>query len=542
MVLAGSFSPAEGADGTDKLLVLLRGNTIGSEDSTVRRTPEGLTIAGTGRLAPPLDLTTRRLLVRYDAQWKPIELQVDAVSRGSVLTVRTTFAGGTASNEVTQLGQTSRKDDPVAADTVVLPNLFFSTYEALSMRLVTIGEGDTTMRAYIAPQAEIGVKVKRLGTQAIETPKRTVDAQRFALTFMNPGNALEAEVWADADGRLVRFEVPAQGLLVVREDVAAVSARRQNITRAGDEPARFPSVGFTIAGTVSRPAGSGDAKGRFPAVVLVPGSGSVDRDETVAGIPIFGQIAGGLADAGFLVLRYDKRGVGQTGGRTEAATLPDLADDALAAVKFLRKREDVDEDRIAILGHSEGAWVALVAASRESDIAAVVLAAAPSGTGGDLVLEQQAHLLSKMNLQEQDKRARQELQVRIQAAVAGKGSWDNVPEELKRQADTPWFRSFLGFSPAGIVSKLRQPILIVQGELDTQVAPHHADRLAELARGRKKAAGAVTAVKVPGVNHLLVPAKTGELDEYQSLSSSAVSPAVTGPIVEWLKARLPARN
>ena len=57
---------------------------------------------------------------------------------------------------------------------------------------------------------------------------------------------------------------------------------------------------------------------------------------------------------------------------------------------------------------------------------------------------------------------------------------------------------------------VRQPVLIVQGDLDTQVQPHHADKLAELARARKRKV-TVDVVKIPGVNHLLVPAKTGEV-------------------------------
>ena len=60
---------------------------------------------------------------------------------------------------------------------------------------------------------------------------------------------------------------------------------------------------------------------------------------------------------------------------------------------------------------------------------------------------------------------------------------------------------------------MRQPILIVQGGLDTQVDPSNADRLADLARARKGAAP-VEVVKIPGVNHLMVPATTGEVDEY----------------------------
>jgi len=86
---------------------------------------------------------------------------------------------------------------------------------------------------------------------------------------------------------------------------------------------------------------------------------------------------------------------------------------------------------------------------------------------------------------------------------------------------------------------VRQPLLIVQGDLDTQVEPPNADRLEALARARKNAKP-VEVVKIPGVNHLLMPAATGEVDEYPTLKDKHVSPAVTQAIVTWLKKTLSA--
>jgi pimeloyl-ACP methyl ester carboxylesterase len=525
--------PARGD--TAELLVFVSGMRLGSEEVSVRRTPEGWTLNGSGQLAPPLDLVTRHLLIRYNAEWQPIELQVDATSRGAALKISTAFQGTSAANEVVQMGQTTKKTDQVSADTIVLPNLFFGAYEALAARLGALQGEIGALAAYVAPQAEIQVKVKRLDPQTIETTRATIAARRFALTFMNPGSPLDAELWIDEHARLLRFEVPVQSLVVMREDISAVTTRRQNITRAGDETVHIPGNGFTLAGTISKPSGSPDANGRYPAIVLVPGSGLVDRDETVANIPIFGQLAGLLADEGYVVLRYDKRGVGQSGGRAETATLEDYAEDARAAIRWIGRRKDVDDDRVALLGHSEGAAVGLLAASREKRIKALVLVAGFSGTGGELVLEQQHHMLAGTTLSEAEKQARIDLQKRIQAAVLGQGEWKDIPEGLKRQADTPWFGSFLGFSPESVLSKVRQPVLIVHGERDTQVAPHHADRLAELARARRKARpDDVAVVKVPGVNHLLVPAETGEIAEYAKLTGRTVSAEVARAITGWL--------
>jgi fermentation-respiration switch protein FrsA (DUF1100 family) len=125
------------------------------------------------------------------------------------------------------------------------------------------------------------------------------------------------------------------------------------------------------------------------------------------------------------------------------------------------------------------------------------------------------------------------LQKRIQQAVLKNDGWEGISAEIRRQADTPWFASFLAFDPARVMSRIDQPILIVQGLLDSQVEPANADRLEALARKRRR--GTVETVRVAGVNHLLVPAKTGEVDEYGTLTERQVSAEVTSAIVAWLK-------
>ena len=139
-----------------------------------------------------------------------------------------------------------------------------------------------------------------------------------------------------------------------------------------------------------------------------------------------------------------------------------------------------------------------------------------------------------MKLSDEERQSKIDLQKQIHEAVlTGKG-WDQIPPELRRTVDTPEFQSILSNDPAKVMPDVRQPILIVQGDLDTQVEPSNADQLEALARKRKNQPP-VAVVKVPGVNHLLVPAKTGEVDEYSNLPDKHVSPAVTQALVEWLK-------
>ena len=271
----------------------------------------------------------------------------------------------------------------------------------------------------------------------------------------------------------------------------------------------------------------------MPAIVLIGGSGPTDRDETVAGIPVFGYLAQGLVDAGFVVVRYDKRGVGQSGGRTESVTLADYAEDARSVVRWLQQQKDVDRDRIALVGHSEGAAVGMILAAREKRVKAAVLIAGPGTTGAELVLEQQRHTLDQMKVEGPEREAKIALQQKIHAAILDGGGWDDVPEAVRRTADTPWFHSLLAFDPATVMKDVDQPVLIVQGELDTQVPPHHADKLMALAEARRRTVDEQL-LKVPGVNHLLVPAKTGEVSEYGSLRDEEVAPAVPAGIGAWL--------
>lgn len=515
---------------TQGFIVFLRGAPIGREDVTVRTSADAIIISGQGRLAQPLNIITRRAEVRYRPDWTPESLEIESSVQGRDVTLSVAFKNGEASTKAVEGGNPIEKIDKVSPQTIVLPNLFFGSYEALALRLATAAAG-AELRAYIAPQAEIVLRVKSAATERVQTGTNTFLVRRYELAFANPGGDLTAQLLADDRGRLIRITVPAQSLDVVRDDLASSTARTQVFSNPGDEAVTIPGSGFNIAATITRPKA---AAAKMPAVVLLSGSGAGDRDGMAAGVPTLGQMAGALADAGFLAVRYDKRGFGQTGGRAESATISDLAEDVRAVVRWLADRRDVDSRRIAVVGHSEGAWVAMLAASREKRIRALVMIAAPATTGAELVLEQQRHMLEQMKVPDAERQAKIELQKKIQSAVlTGKG-WDEVPPELRKQADTPWFQSLLAFNPAKVLEDVEQPLLIVHGELDRQVPVAHAERLADLAR-KESESKAIEVIVVRGVNHLLVPATTGEVSEYGTLPDRTVSKDVTTAIADWLK-------
>jgi pimeloyl-ACP methyl ester carboxylesterase len=499
----------------------------------VVRQPDGWIVRGSSRLGAPIDITTRAAEVVYDAQWRPKSLLIDGMVRGQSISLKTTFAGGTAASVIGTQGEPQAKNDAVSADTIVLPNTFLGSYAALAHRLQG-AKPPAELKAYIAPQAEITVRVVGAVAERIDTPRASINVIRYSLVFQNPPPAGDVPVnlWADGDGNLLRLNIPSQTLEMAREDIASAASRTATFSVPGDEAVQIPAAGFTLAGTITRPPKATDPR---PAVILIAGSGPTDRDETVAGIPVFGHVARDLVNAGFIVVRYDKRGVGQSGGRSESATIADYAEDARAVLLWLEKRKDVNKDRIALVGHSEGALAAMLTAGRErGKVSALVLIASPATSGADVVLEQQKHVLSKMPIDDAQRAEKTALQEKINAAViTGKG-WQDLPDAARKVADTPWFYSLLTFDPAKAMRDTRQPVLIVQGELDTQVMPHHADQLAALARARNTKAP-VEVVKVPGVNHLLVPAKTGDVSEYATLGAEAqVAPQVTGAIAAFL--------
>jgi len=511
--------------------VLLRGARIGSETVTLSRHGAGWMISSVGRLQPPVDLTTTKFEITYGADWQPERLSIEGLLRGQLITLDTTFGLTTAMSDLMQAGQRGSGSQTVSPRTIVLPNNFFAGYEALAARLATVTVG-TRLPIFIAPEAEIGATVDRITPKRITTQSGDVELRQFDLTFSRPGAPVNVEVWTDSRNRLARVAIEQSGVAAVRDDIAAVTAREETVHNPGDAPVFIQANGFSLGATITVPPG---ATGRAPAVILVGGPGPGDRDEAAYGHTVFGQLAGALSSAGYFVVRFDKRGSGQSGGRAENATIEDYATDVVAVTSWLRQRKDVDGNRIAALGYDQGGVIAILAASKEKRIKAVALVAAAGRTGRDLTLEQQRHELDRTNEVPGNRDAKIALQTRVLDAVTSGSGWENVPQDVRRQVDMPWYRSWLLFDPATALGKIKQPVLILSGALDRQVPASHADRLEEFARARKSPATATRKVMVPGTNHLLVPATSGEVDEYATLTSRTVAPAVTDALVLWLR-------
>ncbi|HEY2432624.1 MAG TPA: alpha/beta fold hydrolase [Vicinamibacterales bacterium] len=509
------------APGDSAFAIFLRGAQIGREQGSLAMTNTGWVLTSSGRTAPPLDFTTNRFEMKYTSDWQPLEMTLEAHVRTAGVIVNTSFTMTTAINEIAQNNTKGTKQDQVSPRTVVIPNNVFVAYEALAVRLWTTS-ANTELPVYVAPGGEVKARVDAVIAETLNGPSGSLETRRFELTLLNPDRPLKATVVVDQRLRLVRVEMPEIGLQAVREDVSTVAVRAERVRNPTDVDVSVKANGFNLAGTMTEPQAIA-GRLRHGAVLLVGGASPADRDEPIAGVPVFAQLARVLADAGHVVLRYDRRGTGQSGGRTDTATLTDYADDALAGIRWLADRNDVDKRRIVILGFMDGGPVALLAAAAGKEIDGVITVDAAGASGADLMLMQQQKILDELKLPANDRQARVDLQKKIQAAVISGGGWEGVPEPMRRQADTPWFKSVLTYDPARVLPRVRQPILILHGDLDPAVPPGEADRLAELARGRKKAA-ACDVVHIPDVDNRLAEAGSAEL-----------SGKVAQAIVDWIK-------
>ena len=511
---AAAQAPAEGQ--TRGYTVFLNGSAVGIENVLVEATPDGLVITSQGRLDAPIDMDLRLAEVRYAPDGTPRTLAVESMVGGEPSLLETRFESGVARSTGIEGPTDIDRTDLISLRPVVLAAGFFGAYEAVTRRLVGAVEG-TEILAYVAPQAEVTIRVTSVTTETVQTPNSTFTLRRYDIAVVDPSGEVPMSIVAAEDGSLARLDVPGQNLQVVRNDLTSPLTRTVAFANPGDERATVPAAGFSLGATLTRPAG---AAGPRPAVILL--SGVPDRDGTVAGVPVLAHMAGALAEAGITSVRYDRRGTGLSGGRAESADLDDHAEDIMAVFEWLEELAGVDGNRIGLLGIDEGAWMALRAAADEDDFAAVVSISAPSLPGADYVIEQQERMLAGSTLTPEEVEERRDLQRRIHEAVLTGEGWDEIPDTLRRQADTPWFRSYLQFDPAETVEDVRSPMLFVGA--DGERAAAHAGRLAELARAEGEV-DAIDVVIVETMDETLGPA---------AAPGQGVDPALLSAVTGWL--------
>jgi pimeloyl-ACP methyl ester carboxylesterase len=349
-----------------------------------------------------------------------------------------------------------------------------------------------------------------------------------------------------ADGRLAEVDVAAAKLVIRRssEHVDPIAIVPPDVAKPNPafdaENVEIRHDDATIAGTITKKKG---AKGPFPAVFFVSGSGPQDRNGYSSGIDLgTHEILDRLTEKGFLVLRVDDRGTGGSSAMPPDASFTDLIADARACVQFLEKREDVDPKRIAVIGHSEGGETAPILAE-DRGIAAIVLLAAPGRSILEIVADQNRLALTKQGLGKDDI---EKQMAGVRAFLAKLASDEAIDaskaseEEMTAIASRKWFQSHAKRDPIATIKEVKCPVLILQGATDFQVSPEK--DAAALEAALKEAKNPDHELKVfAGLDHLFKksPGQTSELQDYWK--SRPIDPGFLDALGTWLEKRLLAK-
>lgn len=328
------------------------------------------------------------------------------------------------------------------------------------------------------------------------------------------------------------------------------------------EEVTFFNDGNTFAGTITYPKG----EGKYPAVVLITGSGAQNRDEDIYGFKIFKIIAEHLANKDIAVLRYDDRGVGGSKGKSvNESTTMDFAGDVAAAVELLKTKEYVNPMAIGLLGHSEGGIVAPIVAGK-TNIAYMILMAGTGVKGIDIIKEQSKLIMKSENATEDEisgyivmlnliyetlvkdgniKELEEQLEKNVsdsydKMSPEEKSAIKNKDEYVKQTAKdainqfgSKWMKYFLSYDPSYALEKTTIPVLMLFGGKDLQVPVGQNQKPMEDAL--KKAGNSnYTTLIYPDANHLFQEAGTGSPNEYPQLPKQFV-PGFLDDITEWVK-------
>ncbi|MCC3155635.1 alpha/beta fold hydrolase [Hymenobacter sp. 15J16-1T3B] len=384
----------------------------------------------------------------------------------------------------------------------------------------------------------------------------TVRADSVVLRLTAPAAVLAGRVSADGQQINASWQQGGRAAPLTLKRQGAAGSTAPAVRRPQEPKAPFPyraeDVTFAntgakvqLAGTVTVPAG----KGPFPAVVLVTGSGPQDRDETIFGHRPFRVLADYLSRRGFVVLRYDDRGVGQSTGDRAAYTTADGVTDAQAALAYLRQRPDVQAGKVGLIGHSEGAMIGLLAATQPTPPAFLVSLAGPALRGVETMVRQGEDLGRASGMSAEQLTATRALNQQIYLTVL------QTPDNQQAQAQvvkllteigmnaaqaqqqaatltTAWYRQLLAFNPEPLLPKVKVPVLALGGSKDLQVAA--GPNLAAWEKGVRSGGNSdVTAQELPGLNHLFQTANTGLTDEYGRIEET-FSPTALAVIGDWL--------
>lgn len=317
----------------------------------------------------------------------------------------------------------------------------------------------------------------------------------------------------------------------------------------------------TLAGTITLPS----KEGKFPAVILVSGSGPQNRNEDIFGHKPFLILSDFLTRNGIAVLRYDDRGTASSKGNYSTATSADFATDAMSAINYLKSRPEINSQKIGIIGHSEGGIIAPMLAANYNEIAFIVLMAGTGVQGNELLLMQQEAIGKVSGLTDDELKMMREVNSKQFDIIVNATSTDSIRPRLVNylkqylkeypeaqrpegmtddqyvemsiaQLTTPWMVNFMRYNPTTDLAKVKCPVLAINGSKDLQVPAKV--NLASIEKAVKSGGNNdVTIIELEGLNHLFQECETGSPMEYTQIQQT-ISPNAMDEILKWINQKV----
>ncbi|SMG30307.1 alpha/beta hydrolase family protein [Sphingobacterium psychroaquaticum] len=305
---------------------------------------------------------------------------------------------------------------------------------------------------------------------------------------------------------------------------------------------KITDEGTTQAGTITSPKG----QGKYPAVILVNGSGQQNRNSELFEHKPFLVLADYLTRNGVVVLRYDDLGTGESIGDVGNLTTLTAADNAEKLLAYLKSQPEVDGNKLGIIGHSEGGVIGPIIAARNPDVKFVVSLAGMAISGRELLGQQ----LMELGLKGASASKKQFYMSMLDAMAAentynqARAKMEDLIEEFNgveklTKEDTaslqplfmPWYLTFLKLQPKNYLSEVKVPMLVLNGDKDVQVRSEAniATFQTYLPANKKH-----TYKRYPQLNHLFQTAQTGHVDEYVTIEET-FNPEVMSDVLEWMK-------
>jgi pimeloyl-ACP methyl ester carboxylesterase len=302
-----------------------------------------------------------------------------------------------------------------------------------------------------------------------------------------------------------------------------------------EQEIRFKSGGIEIAGTMALP----DSDGPFPCVLLIAGSGQIDRNENNKKFHLnaFYDISHFLAKNGIASLRYDKRGVGQSDGDYWETGFYDNTLDALAALQYLKQQKNIQSKYIFLLGHSEGAFVAIRLAGVGAEAAGIILIAG-AAQSGEAVLKWQAiqvtngfrgingWLIKVLHINVTKAQQKQ-----IDKIKQSKKDW--LRQQLLVKINAKWLREFMAYNPVEDLPLITVPVLAITGSKDIQVDPADLDKMAHLVKAPFEAH------RIQDMTHMLrIEKDDASISKYKEEIRKPIEPQLLEIVLRWIENRI----